>query len=185
MAVMQLQNIFHLDRQSAVSDQECGEPVYPSGPSTGCEPTPLATDGRKPSACPPNLPLCASPTSQSKTGREFEGRALISAAGGAVPLTSLDSKENNRDSPRDAHRINQCGKLTLRGVKPDSSVAKFFKLPCKCWGCPRCGPRKARRYRHLIRQAAERYKLQHQVCLHSDARSEEAQWGSTLHTIHQ
>jgi hypothetical protein len=106
----------------------------------------------------PTLIFTLSPPSPSKTGTEFEAGSLISAAG-AVPLTSLDSKENNRDSPHDAHRINQCGKFTLRGAKPGSIVAKFFKLPCKCWGCPRCGPRKARRYRHLIRQAAERYKL--------------------------
>jgi hypothetical protein len=95
---------------------------------------------------------------QSKNGREFEGRALIGGEA-AAPFTSLDSKQNNRDSVSDPYRINQCGKLTLQGVKPDSRVAKFFRLPCKCWACPRCGPRKARRYRHLVRQAAERYKL--------------------------
>ncbi len=80
-----IQKIIHFDlgRRSAVSDQGYGVPVYPSGPSTGCEPTPPLTGGRKPSACPPK-PL-ALPPSQSKTGREYEGRALISAAGAVLP----------------------------------------------------------------------------------------------------
>jgi hypothetical protein len=83
MAGTQKNTDIDLGRRSAVSDQGYGVPVYPSGPSTGCEPTPPLTGGRKPSACPP-MPL-ALPSSQSKTGRECEGRALISAAGAVPP----------------------------------------------------------------------------------------------------
>ena len=42
-----------VSRWSAVSNRGNGKPVYPSGPSTGYEPTPPVTDGRKPSACLP------------------------------------------------------------------------------------------------------------------------------------
>ncbi len=89
---------FHLGRRSAVSDQGYGVPVYPSGPSTGCEPTPPLTGGRKPSACPPKPHVI--PSSQSKTGREFEGRALISAAGAVPP--AFPSSQSVRDTPHES-----------------------------------------------------------------------------------
>ena len=138
MEVSQLQNIFHLDRHIGFGSR-IGSRVYPSGPSTENADQHFSNRWSKTIGLSSHsLPLCASPTSQNKTGREFEGSSFISAAGGAVPFTSLDSKEHHRDSPRDAHRINQCGKLTLRGVKPDSSVASL-QLPCKCWHVPVAG----------------------------------------------
>jgi hypothetical protein len=36
---------------------------------------------------------------------------------------------------------------------------KFHRLNCKTWGCPYCGPRKAKRYKYLIGQLAEREQL--------------------------
>ena len=179
MAVMQFQNMIHLDRRSAVSNQGYGKkPVYPSGPSTGCEPTPLVTDGRRPSACPPNSYIYSFPPSPSKTGTEFEAGSLISAAG-AVPLTSLDSKENNRDSPHDAHRINQCGKFTLRGAKPGSKV---LQATVQVLGM---SPLRAAESEALSSpHSTSRGTLQAAHHAHSDARSEEAQW-ERLYAIHQ
>ena len=166
MAVMQLQNTIHLDRQSAVSDQGYGEPVYPSGPSTGCEPTPLVTDGRKPSACPPNSCVCSFPPSPSKTGPEFEAGSLISAAG-AVPLTSLDKErliataiENRTDTfltiIREQEALERqssevlglfnkgCGRWTLQGLNKSSGAVHCRRLYCKTWKCSRCGPKRAK-----------------------------------------
>jgi hypothetical protein len=41
---------------------------------------------------------------------------------------------------------------------PDGS-RRFIRVDCRCWGCLYCGPKKATRYRHAIREVAERYKL--------------------------
>lgn len=102
MAGTQRNTDIDLGRRSAVSDQGYGVPVYPSGPSTGCEPTPPLTGGRKPSACP--LKPLALPSSQSKTGREFEGRALISAAG-AVPAAALRFAKSILETPPKFHPV--------------------------------------------------------------------------------
>lgn len=96
---------------------------------------------------------------QHKSGREFEGSALISAEG-VVPSPLLDTIQNNGDSPRDPYRLSRCGKLSLRGLPPDTpTLAKFVGVTCKCWNCPRCGPRKANRYRKAIGQLAEAHRL--------------------------
>jgi hypothetical protein len=163
-------------RQSAVSNLDNGKPVYPSGPSTGCGPTPLTTDGRKPSVCLPDSSADSFPTSQSKTGREFEGRALISAAG-AVPLTSLDKERliatalknrtdiflsNTRelaDLERHSNNVRsswhkRCGCWTLQGSAPSGGV-RCQRLYCKTWTCSRCGPKRAKRTRYAIAAHAE------------------------------
>jgi hypothetical protein len=168
MGVKRARSVFHTDRRSAVSDQDYGVPVPPSGPSTGCEPTTLVTDGRKPSACPPDSNPSPFSPSPSKTGREFEGGPLISAVG-AVPLTSLDSIQNNRDKPLDPYRVRRCGKQTLLGISAKlGGVGRFFKLSCKCWNCPRCSPRKANKYRRAIARAAEQHKLSRLLTLTLD-----------------
>lgn len=139
------------NRQSAVRNQS-GKLVYPSSPVLGNEPTPLTTADRKSAAC---LPF----PSQQKTGREFEGGALISAAGAVPP--SLDSIENNRDKPKDPYRKKKaCGQLTLLGISAKAGgVGRFFKVTCKCWDCPKCAPRKANKYRKAIGKSAEQHRL--------------------------
>src|SRR5256885_3665751 len=51
-----------------------------------------------------------------------------------------------------------CGKVTVSCVLPDGS-RRYIRVDCRCWGCPYCGPKKATRYRHAIREVAERHKL--------------------------
>ena len=76
------------------------------------------------------------------------------------PSPLLDTIQNNGDSPRDPYRLSRCGKLTLRGLPQNGSgPAKFVGVTCKCWECPRCGPRKANRYRKAIGQLAEAHRL--------------------------
>lgn len=95
---------------------------------------------------------------QHKNGRGL-GQSPISAEG-AVPSPLLDTIQNNGDSPRDPYRLSRCGKLSLRGLPPDiPTLAKFVGVTCKCWNCPRCGHRKANRYRKAIGQLAEAHRL--------------------------
>jgi hypothetical protein len=104
---------------------------------------------------------------QSKNGREFEGGALISAVGAVPP--SLDSIQNNRDTPTDPYRKKYCGRLTLFGVSAQKGgVGRFFKVTCKCWDCPNCAPRKANKYRKAIGKAAEEHKLNTMLTLTLD-----------------
>ncbi len=145
-------------------------PVSPSGPSTGCEPTPPTTGGPQPSACPPKSerePLNY-PTSPSKKGREFEGGALISAEGAVpLPLHSLDTLQINRDRPAGMKRY--CGRMTARGESmTEAGRTRFCHVGCKCWGCSFCGPRKAKRYRKRIAQLAEVHKLHTLITLTLD-----------------
>ena len=42
------------------------------------------------------------------------------------------------------------------------------RLNCKTWGCERCGPKKAKRYKYAISQAAEKYRLQRFMTLTLD-----------------
>lgn len=50
-----------------------------------------------------------------------------------------------------------CGNLTMRGTNTTESV--YARLDCKCWNCRKCGPKKAGRYKHAIRNEAERLNL--------------------------
>ncbi len=91
-----------------------------------------------------------------KPFREFEGRALISAAG-AVP-SSLDEVQINRDRPKGWKR--SCGAYTARGAsKTQAGKTRYCRIGCKCWNCSGCGPRRAAMYAIRVRQAAERLKL--------------------------
>jgi hypothetical protein len=96
-------------------------------------------------------------THQHKNGQGL-GQSPISAEG-AVLSPLLDTIQNNGDSPRDPYRLSRCGKLSLRGVPPTADLEKFIGLTCKCWNCPRCGPRKANRYRKAIGTLAEAHRL--------------------------
>jgi len=77
-------------------------------------------------------------------------------------ISSLDELQINRnteipDSFRNGRNRN-CGIWTVVGFG-DGGVQKFHRLGCKCWACEYCGPKKARRYKHLIRQLAEQEHL--------------------------
>jgi hypothetical protein len=147
-------------RQSA-ERQQSGEPVRPSGPVLGSAPTPLVTADRRSAACLPYQ-------SQPKTGREFEGGAFI---GGevAVPLSSLDEIQTNRDTVHDPYRLGKCGRLSLRGIaKVSPNSAKFVKVTCKCWSCPHCAPRKAMRYKRAVGELAETHRLNKMLTLTLD-----------------
>jgi hypothetical protein len=118
------------------------------------------------------LPHSSSPLpSPSKTGREFEGGALISAES-AVLLTSLDKErliatmvENRTDTfltiVREQEALERrskevlgsfnkgCGRWTLQGLTSSGEV-HCRRLYCKTWTCSRCGPKRAKRTRCAI-----------------------------------
>jgi hypothetical protein len=100
---------------------------------------------------------CAAGQNQPKNARGL-GRSPISATGAVPP--SLDSIQNKCDTPNDPYRKKKCGRLTLLGISAKANgVGRFFKVTCKCWDCPQCGPRKANRVRRSIGQASEQHKL--------------------------
>jgi hypothetical protein len=154
-------------RQSAVREQS-GEPVHPSGPVLGHEPTPLPTADRTSAACLlyPSLP---------KTGPEFEGGALIGSEA-AVPLSCfinerlIDANDGAiaiREPQVSARTIEDyskvirkrgCGQWTMIGTFRDGRK-QYLRLNCKCWDCAYCGPRRANRCRKAIMIWAVKMKL--------------------------
>jgi hypothetical protein len=78
-------------------------------------------------------------------------------------VSSLDEIQINRNTWDDetlfraAGRNRNCGIWTIVGN--DGRQQRFHRLNCKTWGCPYCGPRKAKRYKYLIAQLAEREQL--------------------------
>jgi hypothetical protein len=76
--------------------------------------------------------------------------------------SSLDEIQNNRNTgvPQSFQALGRnrnCGIWTIVGN--DGVQQKFHRLNCKTWGCCYCGPRKAKRYKYLIGQLAEREQL--------------------------
>lgn len=146
-----------------------GVPVDHSGPGLGVGPTTPLTAGRKPAACPSEFAI-----SQHKSGRESEGRALSSTSVASADLrseatqgsSSLDQIQINRNSV--SQRGRNCGRFTIRGSKSGSPEAHFHRVNCKTWKCSYCGPRKAKRYRYAIRNAAESHRLQRFLTLTLD-----------------
>lgn len=132
------------EKRNAV-ELKSGNVVSHSAPVLS-QPTRPATAGRKPEAS----------LVSAKSGREFEGGALIGGAA-AVPFSSLDIQKNNRDKSAAVPRARGCGTMTLRGASETST--KFVRSTCKCWHCGRCGPIKARRYCKAIGRLAEEHKL--------------------------
>lgn len=61
-----------------------------------------------------------------------------------------------------------CGRFSLQGDAVDGTETRYVRLGCRCWGCQRCGPRKAGQYKHLIRNEAERLKLRRFLTLTLD-----------------
>lgn len=142
------------------------------------------TSGRNPGACPPDLHGIdvgvgvgadfgvgvGINVSQHKSGQgsgdivpsgaNEESAVLRSDATQRGWGSSLDELENNRNiSVPEAFqalgRRRGCGKWTVAGRLPDGTLV-LHRVNCKCWGCCYCGPRKAKKYRYLIGQIAER-----------------------------
>ena len=143
-----LQGDSHEMGKRGAARNNSGLPVDHSGPDLGVGPTTPATAGRKPEACPPGS------LSQGKSGWGSGGEAPSSASEAKQP-TSLDQIQNNRNSGRGRH----CGRFSIRGADQHSRAVHFRRVNCKCWYCPYCGPRKAKRYKHAIRITAEAHGL--------------------------
>jgi hypothetical protein len=156
----------HTGKRGAVRNNS-GEPVDHSGPDLGVGPTTPATAGRKPEACPP-----ISDISQDKSGRGSGGGTpgAASEASGVLRSeatqwsSSLDEIQSNRNTDfpssfKSLRRGKHCGAWTVWGTTPDGLRRIFHRVNCKTWGCCYCGPRKAKRYRYLICQVAEREQL--------------------------
>jgi hypothetical protein len=146
-----------MGKRGAVRDNS-GLPVRQSGPGLGGPTTP-STTGRKPAACPPILP-----SPQPKTGQRFGDGVPI--GGEAAVHSSLDQIQSNRN--KRLKRGKHCGRFSVRGQLPGSRESRFHRLPCKSWICDYCGPRRAKRYRHAIRSAAEAHHLQRFLTLTLD-----------------
>ena len=74
----------------------------------------------------------------------------------------LDEIQNNRNNDigksfQALGRNRNCGLWTIIGS--DGVRQRFHRLNCKTWGCSYCGPKKAKRYKFLIGQLAEREQL--------------------------
>lgn len=164
-----------------------GEPVDHSGPGLGVGPTTPATTGRKPEACPPRVldvdfvvdsrvdvgVGVGGAISQHKSGPGSGGGTPSGANDVSAVLrsnatrrgwgSSLDELKNNRNTSvpetfRALGRGRYCGKWTVAGRFPDGTLV-LHRVNCKCWSCCYCGPRKAKKYRYLIGQIAEREQL--------------------------
>jgi len=161
-----------------------GKPVDHSGPGLGVGPTNPPTAGRKPEACPSDSEVGFGvgvgvdagvgvgvgsdlAFSQHKSGQGSgdgvpgganEESAVRSAA--AQTVSSLDELQNNRNigfpaTYKALGRKKGCGAWSIWGYHEDGRPI-FHRLNCKCWDCCYCGPRKAKRYKRLIAELAER-----------------------------
>lgn len=76
----------------------------------------------------------------------------------------LDSYKHNRNS--------FCGRWTVAGKIEDNgkSYRHISRLGCKGWTCPVCGPKKAKRLRHAIIQAATQREMRRFLTLTLDPR---------------
>lgn len=81
-------------------------------------------------------------------------------------LAHLKCTPEQREEILKQHRKSACGRFSLRGANEHES--KFIRGNCKCWDCPRCGPKKAGRYKHAIRKSAEHFKLRRFLTLTLD-----------------
>lgn len=81
-----------------------------------------------------------------------------------LPITFLDSYKHNRN--------NFCGKWSVVGQVDDNGrkYRHIVRLGCKRWTCPVCGPKKAKRLRHAIIQAATRNEMKRFLTLTLDPR---------------
>jgi hypothetical protein len=69
---------------------------------------------------------------------------------------------------RERHKKKKfCGRWSVRIVERNRTN-HLHRLHCKTWGCERCGPKKAKRYKFQIAQAAEKHGLQRFMTLTID-----------------
>jgi hypothetical protein len=52
-----------------------------------------------------------------------------------------------------------CGRFSAQGKALSGTHIKYVRVNCKCWNCPRCGPKRAKLYRRSICREVERHKL--------------------------
>jgi hypothetical protein len=106
-----------------------------------------------------------------KLSREFEGRALIGAAGAVI--SSLDKKTNNRNTEADLTAVpvgrgKHCGRFSIRGRDIRTNKICYRRVNCGSWTCSYCGPRKAKRAKRAIRDLAETLGLHYFLTLTID-----------------
>ena len=145
-----MKHFFRGERDAVLSNS--GQPVHQSGPGLN-GPTLSPTSERNPEARPPVQP---------KTGRGL-GQSPRGCEAALPPF--LDQLEINRNT---IGRGKHCGRFSIRGRDEKTGSTTFRRVNCKCWDCPYCGPRKAKRYKHSIRDTAETLKLRRFVSLTLD-----------------
>jgi hypothetical protein len=133
------------------------------------------------------------------------GKELVQGARGQSPLEareaslglrseaeqppSLDQIENNRDNDNHDLGLNQlgrkryCGVWTVTGYTSDRQRIRFHRVNCKTWGCPFCGPRKAKRYKWAIRHVAEKHQLNKLLTLTLDPQKIEGEPVAYLRSV--
>jgi hypothetical protein len=107
----------------------------------------------------------SNPTHHAKSG-QGSGDGVPGGGVAAVRVPTLDPIQINRN--RLLGRGKHCGRYTVRGETPGSAETRFYSVRCKSWGCPYCGPRRAKRYKHAIRAMAEARQLQRFLTLTLD-----------------
>jgi hypothetical protein len=153
-------------QDAVVIEVKSGLPVTHSGPAPDAANRPTTT-GRKPEAllsstgsrrsfiqAVPPIPI------RPKVGGGVGGRAPDGSAS-LVKQSVTVTRPDSALAPVELEELTlgkYCGSWTLRGREPDSSQ-RFHRLHCKGWKCSRCGPKKAKHYRHAIGAEAERLKL--------------------------
>lgn len=80
--------------------------------------------------------------------------------------TLLNQIQVNRN--KELGRGRHCGRFTVRGTSPLTGATQFHRVNCKCWKCSFCGPKKAKRYKHAIRQVAATLQLRRFLTLTLD-----------------
>lgn len=95
----------------------------------------------------------------------------MSAACIYEPLPSLSSRDHlerlrARELGQFLRKPSHCGRWSLRGTGLETQ--RFLRVNCKCWDCQRCGPKRAGHYKHVIREQAEKHKLQRFLTLTLD-----------------
>ncbi len=110
-------------------------------------------------------PLSSRPVPRSQGTRRVEDPLGCDPKSGRAEGPSspfLDSYKNNRNS--------FCGNWSVEGqiVEGGKRYVHVARLGCKCWSCPVCGPKRARKLRHGIIEAATEHSLTRFVTLTLD-----------------
>ena len=160
-------NLLNAERQDAVVHQT-GTTVAHSVPVRGAANKPPSAD-RKSDASLCSADVCGgsvlNPYHHAKSG-QGSGDGVPGGGEAAARLTSLDQIQINRN--KELGRSKHCGRFSVRGQAPGSPETRFFRVNCKSWNCSYCGPRRAKRYKRAIREAAEALALQRLLTLTLD-----------------